>query len=142
MPPGDPDALAQAILRVLGDADLRARIGAAGRDRVLDRFTWRADRRTAPPSSTALCSRTTYGERTARRLMLTVDFDRLGLADGERLLDLGCGGGRHAFEAMRRGATVVALDYDAAELEGACATSRGAMLDAGEIAATGTAAAR
>ena len=31
---------------VLDDADLRARIGAAGRDRVLDRFTWRktADR--------------------------------------------------------------------------------------------------
>ena len=33
--------------------------------------------------------------------MLTVDFDRLGLQRGERLLDLGCGGGRHAFEAMR-----------------------------------------
>ena len=41
--------------------------------------------------------------------MLTVDFDRLGLQRGERLLDLGCGGGRHAFEAMRRGARVVAL---------------------------------
>ena len=36
---------------------------------------------------------------------------------GDRLLDLGCGGGRHAFEAMRRGATVVALDYSAAELK-------------------------
>ena len=29
---------------------------------------------------------------------------------GERLLDLGCGGGRHAFQAVRRGARVVALD--------------------------------
>jgi glycosyltransferase involved in cell wall biosynthesis len=39
--PGDPDALAHALLRALADADLRARIGAAGRARALDRFTWR-----------------------------------------------------------------------------------------------------
>ncbi|MFI5048046.1 MAG: methyltransferase domain-containing protein [Acidimicrobiia bacterium] len=44
--------------------------------------------------------------------MLTVDFDRLDLRGGQRLLDLGCGGGRHSYEAMRRGATVVALDAD------------------------------
>ncbi len=42
--------------------------------------------------------------------MLTVDFDRFPVAAGERLLDLGCGAGRHAFEAYRRGAHVVALD--------------------------------
>src|SRR5260221_547556 len=40
--------------------------------------------------------------------MLTVDYDRLGLRAGDRLLDLGCGGGRHAFEALRRGAPGVA----------------------------------
>ena len=44
--------------------------------------------------------------------MLTVDFDQLDLRAGQRLLDLGCGGGRHSYEAMRRGATVVALDAD------------------------------
>ena len=49
--------------------------------------------------------------------MLTVDYDRLGLRAGDRLLDLGCGAGRHAFEAQRRGADVVAFDYDAAELK-------------------------
>ena len=65
--------------------------------------------------------------------MLTVDFDRLDLREGHRLLDMGCGGGRHAFAAMRRGATVVALDYDAAELKEVRAT-RGAMIEAGEIA--------
>jgi glycosyltransferase involved in cell wall biosynthesis len=42
VPPGDVGALASALLRALGDADLRARIGTAGRARVLERFTWRA----------------------------------------------------------------------------------------------------
>ncbi|WKX70084.1 glycosyltransferase family 4 protein [Streptomyces sp. XD-27] len=40
VPPGDADALATALGRLLGDADLRRRLGAAGRDRVLARFTW------------------------------------------------------------------------------------------------------
>jgi glycosyltransferase involved in cell wall biosynthesis len=39
--PRDPSALAAAILRGLNDLALRARIGTAGRRRVLDRFTWR-----------------------------------------------------------------------------------------------------
>jgi MMP alpha-(1->4)-mannosyltransferase len=41
VPPGDASALATAILRALDDTDLRARLGAAGRARVLERFTWR-----------------------------------------------------------------------------------------------------
>jgi SAM-dependent methyltransferase len=48
--------------------------------------------------------------------VLTVDLDRLGLRPGDRVLDLGCGGGRHAFELYRRGADVVAFDQDAEEL--------------------------
>ena len=40
--PGDADALALAIGRILGDAGLRARLGAGGRDRVLANYTWRA----------------------------------------------------------------------------------------------------
>jgi glycosyltransferase involved in cell wall biosynthesis len=38
---GDADALAAAIRRALDDPDLRDRVGAAGRRRVLDRWTWR-----------------------------------------------------------------------------------------------------
>ena len=40
-PAGDKDALAATIARGLDDAELRARIGAAGRQRVLDRWTWK-----------------------------------------------------------------------------------------------------
>jgi glycosyltransferase involved in cell wall biosynthesis len=40
-PAGDVDALATAIGRGLDDAALRTRIGAAGRQRVLERWTWK-----------------------------------------------------------------------------------------------------
>jgi SAM-dependent methyltransferase len=66
--------------------------------------------------------------------MLTVDYGRLGVRPGDRLLDLGCGFGRHAFEAARRGATVVALDAGPEEVAQVRATL-GAMVDAGELAA-------
>ena len=64
--------------------------------------------------------------------MLTVRFDRLGVREGDLLLDMGCGAGRHAFESFRRGARVVAFDYSAAELKdvGGLFT---AMREAGEV---------
>ncbi|RKE18882.1 glycosyltransferase family 4 protein [Streptomyces sp. TLI_171] len=40
VPPGDAGALAAALGRLLDDPDLRTRLGTAGRDRVLARFTW------------------------------------------------------------------------------------------------------
>jgi glycosyltransferase involved in cell wall biosynthesis len=39
-PAGDASALAAAITRGLDDPQLRARVGAAGRQRVLERWTW------------------------------------------------------------------------------------------------------
>ncbi len=42
VPPGDPDALAAGIRTMLADPEMRARIGAAGKARALEKFTWRA----------------------------------------------------------------------------------------------------
>ena len=39
VPPADPVALARALAQLAGDADLRARLGAAGRARVAARYT-------------------------------------------------------------------------------------------------------
>lgn len=68
--------------------------------------------------------------------MLTVDYERLGARRGERVLDLGCGAGRHAFESVRRGCATVASDQDRSELR-----SVTAMFAAMEEAAPGHAVA-
>ncbi|MWK33600.1 methyltransferase domain-containing protein [Actinomadura sp. J1-007] len=47
-----------------------------------------------------------------------MDFQRFRVLPGERVLDMGCGAGRHAFELYRRGADVVAFDLDEDELAG------------------------
>ena len=43
--------------------------------------------------------------------MLTVDFDRLGVGARTSVIDVGCGAGRHSFEAYRRGADVIPYRY-------------------------------
>ena len=63
--------------------------------------------------------------------MLTVDFSQFPIEPGERVLDLGCGFGRHAFEAYRRGAHVVAVDRSQEEVASVTAMFR-AMAAEGE----------
>ncbi|MDP9117829.1 MAG: class I SAM-dependent methyltransferase [Actinomycetota bacterium] len=64
--------------------------------------------------------------------MLTIDFDRLEVSEGQRVLDLGCGQGRHSFEVLRRGADVVAVDLNAEDLSHV-EQMVAAMAEAGEI---------
>ncbi len=63
--------------------------------------------------------------------MLTVDYDRLRVGLGTTVIDVGCGAGRHSFEAYRRGANVIAFDQDAEELANVD-TMLQAMGEAGE----------
>ena len=42
VPPGRPDAIAEKLIHLLNDADLRSRLGRAGRQRMIDRFTFDA----------------------------------------------------------------------------------------------------
>ena len=72
--------------------------------------------------------------------MLTVDFDRFPVGPGDRVLDMGCGAGRHAFALYRRGAHVTALDMDATELKDVAAMFTAMALE-GEATEGGSAAA-
>ena len=49
--------------------------------------------------------------------VLTVNSQILDLRPGLRVLDAGCGGGRHSFEAYRRGSMICGMDYDKTEVE-------------------------
>jgi SAM-dependent methyltransferase len=64
-------------------------------------------------------------------VLLTVDLERLRIRPGERLLDAGCGEGRHCFGALERGAHVVGLDLDREALRRAA----GALRERGALAA-------
>jgi SAM-dependent methyltransferase len=66
--------------------------------------------------------------------VLTIDYDLLDLRPGMTVLDLGCGEGRHAFEAFRRGASVVAVDWGVHEV-GTTKRWLGAIAEAGEAPA-------
>ncbi|WAJ42798.1 class I SAM-dependent methyltransferase [Mycobacterium sp. Aquia_216] len=70
--------------------------------------------------------------------MLTVDFDRLGIGPSSKVIDVGCGAGRHAFEAYRRGADIIAFDRDEAELRSVDTVLR-AMAESGEAPAAASA---
>jgi SAM-dependent methyltransferase len=58
-------------------------------------------------------------------VLLTVDLERLDVRPGHRVLDAGCGEGRHCFGCLERGAGVVGLDLDFGSLRDASKRLRG-----------------
>ena len=68
-------------------------------------------------------------------MLLTVDLERLRVRRGERLLDAGCGEGRHCFGAIERGAHVVGLDLDRASLHEAAGALRFRGAELGRLGA-------
>ena len=68
--------------------------------------------------------------------MLTLEFERLGVRAGDVLVDLGCGNGRHTFEALKRGAHVIAADLKPEVLTHVTEWVT-AMYEQGEIPAAG-----
>jgi glycosyltransferase involved in cell wall biosynthesis len=67
VPPGDAEALAVRIATALDDPELRARIGAAGRQRVIDSWSWRHT-----------------AERTVEQYRILLDEDRCRRPGGRR----------------------------------------------------------
>jgi glycosyltransferase involved in cell wall biosynthesis len=59
VPPGDHVALADAVVRLLGDAELRQRMGAAGRRRACERWS---------PDAVAVATAAVYRDAVARRV--------------------------------------------------------------------------
>ena len=128
--PGDAEELA-AALRMLHDSAASGSGSPPGPARVQERFAWPAvARATVDQYRRAIAA--AAGRPPSSTAVLTVDFARLPIGPGDRVLDLGCGAGRHAFEALRRGAHVVALDTDEAELAQVAAMFA-AMREAGEV---------
>jgi len=68
-------------------------------------------------------------------VLLTVDLERLRVRSGEKVLDAGCGEGRHCFGALERGAHVVGLDLDRASLEASADSLRQRAAECGRLGA-------
>jgi SAM-dependent methyltransferase len=64
-------------------------------------------------------------------VLLTVDLERLEIRPGDRLLDAGCGEGRHSFGSLDRGARVYGLDLDRASLDRASGALRARAKEVG-----------
>ncbi len=66
-------------------------------------------------------------------MLLTVDLERLRVRPGEKVLDAGCGEGRHCFGALERGAHVIGLDLDVASLRANAGSLRQRAAECGSM---------
>jgi len=68
-------------------------------------------------------------------VLLTVDLERLRVRPGHRVLDAGCGEGRHCFGVLERGAHVIGLDLDRESLRRAAGGLRSRAAALGSLGA-------
>ena len=66
-------------------------------------------------------------------MLLTVDLEQLEVGAGDRVLDAGCGEGRHCFGCLERGASVVGLDLDFPSMRDASKRLRGRAAELGSM---------
>lgn len=66
-------------------------------------------------------------------MLLTVDLERLDVRPGHRVLDAGCGEGRHCFGCLSRGAEVIGFDLDFASMRDASKRLRREAATAGSV---------
>jgi SAM-dependent methyltransferase len=66
-------------------------------------------------------------------VLLTVDLERLRVRPGEKVLDAGCGEGRHCFGALERGAHVIGLDLDVTSLRANAGSLRQRAAECGSM---------
>ncbi len=101
----------EAMLRTfgLGDEDLRAWRGSGLPDSAFD--TWLTDRVARRPSGTRAAE--VYGADEVHDFARRAILDALRLGPGDRLLEIGCGGGLLLRDAAATGAVVTGLDHSA-----------------------------
>ena len=108
-------------------------------DESIDKEGLRKLRASMPrlPCPPAYRYETTNGNR-ARARMDTVSLDLLGLRDGDCLLDVGCGSGRHVLTACLRRCVVIGFDRALRELKatkflGFCLGTEGKLRASGSV---------
>ncbi|MFL5826956.1 MAG: glycosyltransferase, partial [Thermoleophilaceae bacterium] len=123
--PDDPEAAARALVEVLGDPELRSRLGAAARERARERFDIRATRRRYADMLESVATAEPRGPDATGIALVTVTHNSEGdlprLLDsaarhlpGARVVVVDSGStDRSAELARERGATVIELDENA-----------------------------
>ncbi|MET7731443.1 glycosyltransferase [Streptomyces sp. NPDC005402] len=132
VPPGDSGALAAGLSRLLGDPDLRARLGAAGRERVLSRFTWaRAAEGTVTRYREAMAAtaKATTPRSTASTARATADLAGTAATSARTAADSAGAGAELALAAVDPTGTAV-------DSAGAAADPVRAAVDPARLAAT------
>lgn len=85
---------------------------------------WLTDRVARRP--TGARARAVYGDAGTHDFARRAILDALGLDSGDRLLDVGCGGGLLLVDALRLGATATGLDHSEGMVDLACERALGA----------------